>query len=453
MVKNPRRQAAKAIESQADEPTKSGFRYYIKRLPPSYRSAATWSVPELCAQYSWPKNAPGGGVIAIIEMGGGWLESDIDRFFTVARLPAPQITDVSVDGTKNSVCDPRNSADGEVALDIQVAGAAYTVATGKPANIRVYWSQDITKAIAAATVDGCDVCLISWGADEATWGQAAGLALEQAAAAASAAGMIVFAASGDNDSSDGGPARANVDLPASAPHVVGCGGTQKRGSSAEQVWNNDPGQTIGSGTGGGFSTLFLMPPWQAGAPHGPGRMVPDVAANADPETGYAIVLYDSSIVVGGTSASAALYAGLFASFGTKIGFITPDLYLNSVCFNNIVEGDNGYFRASPNPDPCTGLGSPRASRLEAYFAARRRRDSERKLYDNAITPAINLVTTSGLLRSVALDELESLFVGARLKTLSLKGDSIFISTSDGVCLSIAPPSNSASVWVVDTKDV
>jgi kumamolisin len=237
---------------------------------------------------------------------------------------------VSVDGTQNSQCNPQNDADGEVALDIQVAGAAYAVATGNAANIRVYWSQDITKAIVAATADGCDVCSISWGADEASWGAVAGDALEQAATAATAAGMIVFAASGDNDSSDGGPTPANVDLPASAPHVVGCGGTKKPQSGNEVVWNNNPGKTNGEGTGGGFSTLFVpMPLWQANAPHGPGRMVPDVAANADPNTGYEIVLYGSTTVVGGTSAVAPLYAGLFASFGTKLGFITPELYLRA----------------------------------------------------------------------------------------------------------------------------
>ena len=98
-------------------------------------------------------------------------------------------------------------------------------------------------------------------------------------------GMVVFAASGDNDSSDGGPGRANVDLPASAPHVIGCGGTHKPHSGEETVWNNDPRKTTGEGTGGGYSTLFPMPSWQAGAPHGPGRLVPDVAANADPNTG------------------------------------------------------------------------------------------------------------------------------------------------------------------------
>ena len=107
-----------------------------------------------------------------------------------------------------------------------------------------------------------------------------------------------------------------------------------------------------------------MPSWQAGAPHGPGRLVPDVAANADPNTGYEIILYGASTVVGGTSAVAPLYAGLFASFGTKLGFVTPELYFNSACFTDITHGDNGAFRARTGVDPCTGLGSPIGEILE-----------------------------------------------------------------------------------------
>jgi subtilase family serine protease len=92
-------------------------------------------------------------------------------------------------------------------------------------------------------------------------------------------------------------------------------------------------------------------------------MVPDVAANADPNTGYNIVLHGQTLPIGGTSAVAPLYAGLFASFGTKLGFVTPELYLNQVCFNDITVGDNGAFRAGPGPDPCTGIGSPIGTRL------------------------------------------------------------------------------------------
>jgi len=180
--------------------------------------------------------------------------------------------------------------------------------------------------------------------------------------------MVVLAASGDNDSSDGGPTPANVDLPASCPHVLGCGGTRKT-PTQETVWNNDPGATSGQGTGGGYSTLFQpLPTWQIGAPNGPGRMVPDLAANADPETGYSVVIRGTLTQVGGTSAVAPLYAGLFAALGTHLGWIAPELWQNPVCFNDITQGDNGAYRAGIGPDPCTGLGSPIGTRLAKLLA-------------------------------------------------------------------------------------
>ncbi len=163
-----------AVHSYLHLIRKNGIHPYYKRLSAARRAtAAPWNVPDLFAAYDWPTDAPGGGVIAIVELGGGWTQADITQFFTGVNLPEPNITDVSVDGTKNSDCNPHNDADGEVALDIQVAGAAYAAATGNPATIRVYWSQDITQAIIAATNDGCDVCSISWGANEASWGAAA----------------------------------------------------------------------------------------------------------------------------------------------------------------------------------------------------------------------------------------------------------------------------------------
>jgi subtilase family serine protease len=113
--------------------------------------------------------------------------------------------------------------------------------------------------------------------------------------------------------------------------------------------------------------LQPLPDWQIGAPNGPGRMVPDVAANADPNTGYNIVVHGAPTVVGGTSAVAPFYAGLFASFGTKLGLVSPVLYLNPVCFNDITTGDNGMFRAGIGPDPCTGLGSPNGIKLANLF--------------------------------------------------------------------------------------
>ena len=352
---------------------------------PATAAAAPWTVPALCTAYSWPGQLAGGGVIAIIEFAGGWVPDDIAAYFQAANLPVPRVTDVPVGGGRNNPNqhrgDPNGDPDVEVALDIEIAAAAYSIATGTAAEVRVYWSDptdwgSMAAAIAAAAADGCDVCSISWGSDEANWqaaGQAVGIdyaqRLNAAAQAATSAGMIVFAAAGDNDSSDGGPNPANVDLPASSPFVIGCGGTRKT-ADGETVWNSSPGNPDGHGTGGGFSRLFRpMPAWQANAPHGPGRMVPDLAGNADPDTGYQIVVHGAGAVVGGTSAVAPLYAGLFAAFGRKLGYVTPLLWRNQTCFTDIVTGDNGFYRAAPGPDPCTGLGAPIGSRLAALFAA------------------------------------------------------------------------------------
>ena len=347
---------------------------------PRAATAQRWSVPDLCRAYAWPTGLSGGGVIGIIELGGGWIASDMEQYFRAIGQELPSIVDVSVRGNANRPNQTAGApgADAEVTLDIQIAAAAYAVAAGRPATIRVYWVGNDPSAIAAGiravAADGCDTCSISWGADEAVWrnasqqlGQDLAAALDSAAAAAARAGMTIFAAAGDNDSSDGGADPANVDLPSSAPHIVACGGTRKT-ADAETVWNDDPGNPNGHGTGGGFSEIFPPQPFQAGAPHGPGRMVPDVAGNADPETGYEIVVHGMTGAVGGTSAVAPLYAGLFAAFGRKLGFVTPKLWLNHLGFTDITQGDNGFYRARIGPDPCTGLGSPIGSKLAQSFA-------------------------------------------------------------------------------------
>lgn len=359
------------------KPSAKSKPYFKLSLQP-LAAGASWAVPALCTAYMWPSGLIGGGVIGIVELDGGWVDADMKAFFQSIGQPMPQITDVSVNGVKNSpnqhLNDPRDP-DFEVALDIQVAAAAYYVATGKPAVIRVYWADDIVPGVTKAVADGCDVFSISWGNNESAWrklGQQAGRdfikEMEDAAIAATGAGMVIFAASGDNDSGDSGVGAANVDVPASCPHVVGCGGTKKTATS-ETVWNDTPGIAHGEGTGGGYSRYFPVQSFQSGAPNGPGRMVPDVAGNADQATGYNIIVHGAPATVGGTSAVAPLYAGLFAAFGTKLGFVSPKLWDNHLCFNDITVGDNGHYRARVGPDACTGLGSPIGAKLAELFQA------------------------------------------------------------------------------------
>jgi kumamolisin len=194
----------------------------------------------------------------------------------------------------------------------------------------------------------------------------------------------VFAASGDGLATDGeSDGKAHVDFPASSPWVVGCGGTRLEVSGAsltgETVWNSN-----GGGTGGGISALFAPPAYQstvqlppsANPGAAPGRGVPDVASDADPNSGYQIVVGGQTQAIGGTSAAAPLWAGLFAlvneAAGKPVGQPHATLYANPSAFNDVVSGNNksngiGYT-AGPGWDACTGLGTPRGAAVAGLFS-------------------------------------------------------------------------------------
>ena len=109
------------------------------------------------------------------------------------------------------------------------------------------------------------------------------------------------------------------------------------------------------------------------------RGVPDVAGNADPDTGYQIMADGQMQVVGGTSAVAPLWAALIARLaqatGKRFGLIQPALYAgvkpgtDVQGFNDVVSGNNGAYSAGPGWDACTGLGSPDGPILLARLQA------------------------------------------------------------------------------------
>jgi kumamolisin len=323
---------------------------YLKRVP---NPQGPWSTPDLCKAYKWPKAAPGRGIIGILECGGGWLQSDIDQAFRGMGLLSPEVTNISVDGT---TWEMGTDADGEVALDIQVSAASFSMATNAAAKINMYYGQNFAAIVAKAHADGCGVLSISWGDTETAWAQADLQAMTIACQTATEAGMIILAASGDNDSDDGASA-PSVDFPASSPFVLGCGGTMKPQNGEETVWNNNPGHADGEGTGGGYSVLYPVQPWQLGALAGRGRMVPDVSGNADPNTGYRIIINGREEIIGGTSAVAPLWAGLLLGSGQK-GYFGPLAFKNPKWFTDITLGNNGSYKAAIGPDACTGMGSP-----------------------------------------------------------------------------------------------
>ena len=342
---------------------------------------------EVAQAYHFPARATGAGqCVAIIELGGGYLQSDLDTYFGDLGLPVPSLTAVSVDGATNSPEGDPSSADGEVLLDIEVAGAI-----APDARLAVYFApntdQGFIDAVTTAVHDednAPSVVSISWGGPESTWTAQAQTALDQSFADAVTLGVTVCAASGDNGSGDGvGDGRAHADFPASSPHVLACGGTRLERSGPETVWNDG---SSGGATGGGVSDTFGLPDWQSAAGVPPsansggrvGRGVPDVSGDADPQTGYQVVVDGHQATFGGTSAVAPLWASLIALLneqrGTPVGFLNPILYgraegaLRDITSGNNDLGDAPAYSAGPGWDACTGLGSPDGAALSQLLA-------------------------------------------------------------------------------------
>jgi kumamolisin len=283
---------------------------------------------------------------------------------------------VGVAGGSNQ---PGSDADAEVTLDIEVAGA---LAPG--ASLVVYFApntdQGFYEAISQAAHDTAhkiSVMSISWGGPEDGWSAAARDAMQSALEDAAALGVSVTVAAGDSGSSDGeSDGKPHVDFPASSPYALGCGGTRLIASAgaiaSEVVWNETAADE--GATGGGVSEVFALPAWQQGsavpkAPNGTaGRGVPDVAGNADPLTGYQVLLHGESQVIGGTSAVAPLWAALIARCQQQLGAAPGDLHaafyrIGEAAFRDITQGNNGAWSAGAGWDPCTGLGSPRGVAL------------------------------------------------------------------------------------------
>ncbi len=354
------------------------FRVYRMSKPSARAAVGTGYSPlEVANLYDFPPGTGRGQCIALIELGGGFRQADLDQYFGQLGVTPPKVTAVSVGSGANNPTGNPNGADGEVMLDIEVAGS---IAPG--ASIVVYFApntnQGFAEAVQAAVHDRThrpSVISISWGASEGRWPLSARRMMNQAIQAGLAMGVTTFVAAGDNGSSDGLPGpRARVDFPASCRAAVGCGGTKlvaRGGSIAGEVVWNDPGD---GATGGGVSAIFGVPPYQlsvnpvsANPAHIPGRGVPDVAGNASPLTGYDILVDGQTGVIGGTSAVAPLWAGLLARIQEGLGHsaapLLPSLYANPGAFRDITVGNNGAYHAGQGWDACTGLGSPNGTTL------------------------------------------------------------------------------------------
>ncbi len=371
----------------------------IEPLPPATArqpaAARPWFTPvELGTLYDFPPGDGAGQCVGLLEFGGGFDTADLATYWgEVGVSPAPTVVAVPV-GTATNTPGADPNADGEVMLDVEVAGALVPRAT-----IAVYfstftqqgWVDALTTAVHDAT-NRPSVLSVSWGFAEGnyTWTQAAMNVVNDTLKAAALLGVTVCFASGDDGSADDvADGHAHVDFPASSPYALGVGGTSLGADAArtrilsEVVWNGGSRATGSGAGGGGISDVFPLPAFQANASvppsvnpgHRRGRGVPDVAAVADPRTGYLVRSSGQDGVAGGTSAAAPLWAALLARINAggaqPVGYITPLLYASAgaagcrdiTVGNNDPTGQIGGYPAGPGWDACTGWGSPNGRAL------------------------------------------------------------------------------------------
>ncbi|MGA3047092.1 MAG: S53 family peptidase [Terracidiphilus sp.] len=336
-------------------------------------STISYTPPQVAKLYNFPQDANGSGqTIGLIELGGGYRPADVRDYFRGIGIQQPAVKCISVNHADNRPTTP-HSADSIVMLDIEMAGA---VAPG--AGIAVYFTPNTTRgfqdALSTAIHDQLNkprVLSIGWGSAEGYWSHQSMENFDQLAQEAGLLGITVCVAAGHTSSIDGlNEATNQVDFPASCPHVLAAGGTRLMAVNgaieSETVWNDG---IRGGATGGGFSKVFQRPAWQAAVVSQTGRGVPDVAGNADPETGIEILVDGQREVIGGTAAAAPLWAGLVLLLNQKLnrrlGFINPALYNidQSSGFRDINLGNNGLYSASYGWDPLTGQGTPMGAQL------------------------------------------------------------------------------------------
>jgi kumamolisin len=311
----------------------------------------------------------------------GFLIGDVTDYYTKNGISTRRtVEQVTFNGTPKF--DAMSATETET--DAEFSGM---IAPG--ANIHIYASADNGDAGELAMFtkildDGVSkIVNYSWGSCETEVTAAHRSDMDQVFARAVAQGVNITVATGDSGSDCLGDKTTVADYPAVEPYIVAVGGTTLTLSSdgsygSEAAW---------SGSGGGVSSLFGAASFQGDlqSPYSGHRSYPDVAFNADPNSGEPTWVHLNPktnkkskkaqyIVIGGTSIAAPQWAGFLAlvneARGSAIGFIDPVVYSlagtdQSTYFNDVTSGDDGAYSAAVGWDAVTGWGSMKADRLLA----------------------------------------------------------------------------------------
>jgi kumamolisin len=322
-------------------------------------------------------------IIALFEL-ASYQASDINTYTHYFGLPAAKLKNILVGGGSST-----KTPDAEVTLDIELA-----IALAPESEIYVYEGPNSNQGVLdtynrIATDNLAKQVSTSWGLGEdlvdVQYLQAENAIFQQMAVQ----GQTIYAAAGDSGAFDDYANNASkalvVDDPASQPYVVSVGGTRLNVDAdtgayqMEAVWNDGLGNGAG---GGGVSRVWPIPSWQTKASTASSsthRNVPDVALNADTNTGYAIYFDGAWQIYGGTSCAAPLWAAFTACVNQSLseaqkpalGFANPILYAlasgasYATDFHDVTTGNNLYYNAAAGYDNASGWGSFNGTNLFA----------------------------------------------------------------------------------------
>ena len=346
-------------------------------------SSARFNARHYAQIYQFPTPSPSARrVFAVISLGGGLFgkvtngiltAGDVQKYWTAIGISAanhPVVYIKLLDGARNLPKTNDGGSTAENTLDVATIGACCPGARNiiimyvAPNSFSGFYNAFNAAINGTVVVNGVTVApkivSCSWGASEKSWPPNERTRYNALFASAVAKGINITAASGDYGSSNGLPG-LNVDYPAASPNVIACGGTTlvcptRSYSGAGTL------ETTWTGSGGGVSTVFAKPAYQNSL-SGDKRVVPDIAMNADPNTGVQFFLNGNTVVYGGTSIVSPAMAGYIGCLSTTPGFVNGTLYNNTNCFHDITVGNNGGFQAGGGYDRCTGLGSPNGALL------------------------------------------------------------------------------------------
>lgn len=317
----------------------------------------------------------GGGLYGSLSPSGVLTNGDVQKYWTALGISSanmPTVMVIPINGATNRPNVNDSGSTIENTIDVQQIGACcpssnLTIILYIAPNSFLQFNS-IISYILNTTPYKPSVISISWGAPEIYYSSSLKTSMNNLFISSVNQGINVCAATGDFGSNNGvGGTGSYVDFPASSPYVIACGGTKL--ICPNLTYDNSTTETAWSSGGGAVSTFFVKPTYQSTVSASM-RSIPDIAMNADPNTGVLYMINNAYYIIGGTSIVSPTMSGFLLAIGeNRHKNALTVMYNNKPAFRDIVSGSNGGFNAGSGYDNCTGLGSIIGNLLNTAFGA------------------------------------------------------------------------------------